>query len=69
MSRHEQEIKDLTDILYAMELKYKGRETEAGQDFQSIMDELKNKVAPIQLTLMYSIVTWPHCRTLRTLMP
>jgi len=44
MSKHDQEMKDLSDILYAMELKYNEREGEAQQDFQSIMDELKNKV-------------------------
>lgn len=44
MKKHEQEMKDLGDILYAMELKYNERETETQQEFQSIMDELKNKV-------------------------
>ena len=44
MSKHEQEMKDLSDILYAMELKYNERESEAQQEYQSLMDELKNKV-------------------------
>lgn len=44
VSKHEQEMKDLSDVLYAMELKYNERETEAQQEYQSIMDELKNKV-------------------------
>ena len=37
-------MKSLSDILYAMELKYNERESKAQHEFQSIMDELKNKV-------------------------
>lgn len=43
-TRHDQEIKGLGDVIYAMELKYSEREAEAAQNFQSLMDELKNKV-------------------------
>lgn len=42
--RHEQQMKDLSDVMYAMELRYSERETKAQHEFQSLMDELKNKV-------------------------
>ena len=38
-------MKELNDILYTMELRYRERETEAEQEFQGLMDELKNKVS------------------------
>lgn len=44
ISQHEAEMKELKDILYTMELRYRERETEAEQEFQGMMDELKNKV-------------------------
>ena len=44
ISQHEAEMKGLKDILYTMELRYRERETEAEQEFQGMMDELKNKV-------------------------
>lgn len=47
VAHHEQEMKDLHDILYAMELRFNERESEAQQEFQSLVDELKNKVRPI----------------------
>ncbi|XP_003385231.1 PREDICTED: coiled-coil domain-containing protein 65-like [Amphimedon queenslandica] len=43
VSHHDQEVKDLHDILYAMELRFNERESEAQQEFQSLVDELKNK--------------------------
>ena len=47
ISQHEAEMKELRDILYTMELRYRERETEAEHEFQGMMDELKNKVAII----------------------
>ena len=44
ISQHEAEMKELNDILYTMELRFRERETEAEQEFQGMMDELKNKV-------------------------
>lgn len=44
MSHHSQEMKELQDILYAMKLTYTERETDAAHSFESLMDELKNKV-------------------------
>ena len=37
-------MKELRDILYTMELRYRERETDAEHEFQGIMDDLKNKV-------------------------
>lgn len=45
ISQHEAEMKELRDVLYTMELRYRERETEAEQEFQGMMDELKNKVS------------------------
>ena len=55
-ARHEQEMKDLGDIIYAMQLRYSDREAEALQNFQSLMDELKNKVKSICIVVEW--VTW-----------
>ena len=44
LTHHDKEMKDLSDVVYAMQLRYKTRESEAQQEFQSLMDELKNKV-------------------------
>lgn len=44
IEHHEREISDLKDILYAMKLRFNERESEAEQEFQGLMDELKNKV-------------------------
>ena len=55
ISQHEEEMKELKDILYTMELRYRERETDAEQEFQGMMDELKNKV---------SIDVYIHCSTI-----
>ena len=47
LSSHEQEMKDLNDVLYAMELRFSERESQAQQEFTSLMDELKNKVGVV----------------------
>ena len=44
IAQHEAEMKELRDILYTMELRYRERETDAEHEFQGIMDDLKNKV-------------------------
>ena len=41
-------MKELRDILYTMELRYRERETDAEHEFQGIMDDLKNKVKTLQ---------------------
>ena len=45
VAHHQQEMKDLSDVEYAMQLRYDERETNAEEDHQSLMDELKNKVS------------------------
>lgn len=49
IASHDHEMRELSDIMYAMELRYSERETEAAHNFQSLMDELKNKVHSNQL--------------------
>ena len=44
LAHHGKEMKDMSDVMYAMQLRFKTRESEARQEFQSLMDELKNKV-------------------------
>ena len=46
IEQQEAEMKELKDILYTMELRYRERETDAEHEFQGIMDDLKNKVSP-----------------------
>lgn len=45
IQEHEKQIKDLHDIMYAMELRFSERETEAKHEFESLIDEIKNKVS------------------------
>jgi len=42
--QHEREMNELQDILFAMEQNFNDRENEAKADFQSMRDEIKNKV-------------------------
>ena len=44
IEQHKQEMNDLQDILFAMEENAGEREGEARQEFQSLRDEIKNKV-------------------------
>ena len=44
LCRHDQEMRELSDITLAMEIRFNERESEALQEFQSLMDEIKNKV-------------------------
>ena len=47
ISQHEAEMKNLSDVMYTMKLRCTERESEAQQEFQGMMDELKNKVSPV----------------------
>ena len=58
LCRHEQEIRELSDIMLAMEIRYNERESEAMQEFQSVMDEIKNKVQRCVLLVAYIIVMY-----------
>ena len=44
LCRHDQEMRELSDITLAMEIRFNEREAEALQEYQSLMDEIKNKV-------------------------
>ena len=41
---HKDEVKQLQDTMFAMEQNHLEKETEARQEFQSIRDDIKNKV-------------------------
>lgn len=44
IEQHAQEMNDLQDIMFAMEQNFNERENEAKAEFQSMRDEIKNKV-------------------------
>ena len=44
IDQHNAEMNDVADILFAMEQNFQERENDAKSDFQSMRDEIKNKV-------------------------
>ena len=44
IDQHNSEMNDIADILFAMEQNFNERENEAKSEFQSMRDEIKNKV-------------------------
>ena len=44
IEQHAQEMTDLQDIRFAMDQNYNDRENDAKSEFQSMRDEIKNKV-------------------------
>ena len=48
MEQHDGEMRDLRDVLYAMELRFTEKEAEAEQEFQGMVDDLKNKVSTLE---------------------
>ena len=44
LEQHGDEISDLQDIMFAMEQNFNERENDARSEFQSMRDEIKNKV-------------------------
>ena len=44
MKNHKGETNEIMDIVFAMEQECEERENEAKQEFQSLRDEIKNKV-------------------------
>ena len=60
LDSHTREMSDLGDISYAMELQFNAREVDAQNDFQSIMDEIKNKVplAKLNVILIVAFMFW-----------
>lgn len=47
VEQHYSETTELQDIMFAMEQNYNERESDAKSDFQSMRDEIKNKVSKI----------------------
>lgn len=44
LDQHSQETNEISDILFAMDQNFQEREREAKSDFQSLVDEIRNKV-------------------------
>ena len=44
VDQHNREMNDIADILFAMEQNFQERENDAKSEFQSMRDEIKNKV-------------------------
>lgn len=44
IEKHLQEINDLADIMFAMDQNFQDRENDARSEYQSMRDEIKNKV-------------------------
>ena len=46
VQQHQKELSQLQDVMFAMEQNYNERESEAKAEFQSMRDEIKNRVRP-----------------------
>lgn len=44
LDQHCREMNEISDILFAMDQNFQEREREAKSDFQSLVDEIRNKV-------------------------
>lgn len=44
LDQHSKEMNELSDILFAMDQNFQERERDAKSDFQSLVDEIRNKV-------------------------
>ena len=53
MEQHNKEMNDIADILFAMEQNFNERENDAKADFQSMRDEIKNKVTIIFMSFFF----------------
>lgn len=49
IDQHNVEMNDIADILFAMEQNFQDKENEAKSEFQSMTDEIRNKVCCILL--------------------
>ena len=45
MKQHKTETDEIMDIMFTMENEFEERQNDAKQEFQSLRDEIKNKVA------------------------
>ena len=54
IEQHNVEMNDIADILFAMDQNFQERESEAKSEFQSMRDEIKNKVSVAFLYMIQS---------------
>ena len=52
IEQHNVEMNDIADILFAMDQNFQERESEAKSEFQSMRDEIKNKVGILSINLI-----------------
>ena len=52
MQMHHAEMKKLQDVLFAMDYNHTEQENEAKQEFQSLRDDIKNKVFEINKKIL-----------------
>ena len=57
IDQHAQEMNDLQDIMFAMEQNFNERENDAKSEFQSMRDEIKNKVLQVIVMLFSQNLT------------
>lgn len=55
VDQHNIEMNDIADILFAMEQNFQDRENEAKSEFQSMTDEIRNKVRSILSRLTHCV--------------
>ena len=54
---HTSELQYLHDVMFAMEQNHQEKENDARQDFQSIRDEIKNKVRSVDVSYSFTFKT------------
>ena len=60
VSQQRREMHDIQDIMFAMEEEWNELENDAKQDFQSLRDEIKNKVMQSVITLEMITICFNH---------
>lgn len=55
VKQNQKELTELQDIIFAMEQNFAERENEAKNEFQSIRDELKNKVRASSSKILFNL--------------
>ena len=61
LEQHQREMSELTDIMFAMEQNFNEREGDAKSEFQSMRDEIKNKVSASALQNSSSSMMYMFC--------
>ena len=60
IEKHLEEMNDLADIMFAMDQNFQDRENEAKSEYQSMRDEIKNKVCASLLAKTDKKLAWSH---------